>query len=97
MVMKVTEVSDVKGLYLFDCPGCKCSHYINTNPINGAVWEFNFDMEKPTVSPSILVNSGSFDKRMPQCHSFIHEGKIQYLNNCTHELAGQTIELPDFD
>jgi hypothetical protein len=29
------------------------------------------------------------------CHSFVTDGKIQYLNDCTHELAGQTIELPD--
>lgn len=27
------------------------------------------------------------------CHSFITDGKIQYLSDCTHELAGQTIEL----
>ncbi len=30
-----------------------------------------------------------------RCHSFIIEGKIQYLPDCTHEYAGQTIELPD--
>ena len=30
------------------------------------------------------------------CHSFINDGKIQYLGDCTHKLAGQTIELPDF-
>ncbi|ROI02884.1 anaerobic dehydrogenase [Kaistella haifensis] len=97
MVNKITEVSDVKGLYLFDCPGCKCSHYINTNPANGAVWEFNFDMKRPTVSPSIFVNRGSLDKRMPQCHSFIKDGQIQFLNDCTHNLAGHTVEIPDLE
>jgi hypothetical protein len=29
------------------------------------------------------------------CHSFVTDGKIQYLSDCTHELAGQTIELED--
>jgi hypothetical protein len=29
------------------------------------------------------------------CHSFITDGKIQYLNDCTHHLRGQTIELPE--
>lgn len=29
------------------------------------------------------------------CHSFITAGKIQFLNDCTHELAGQTVELPE--
>ena len=29
------------------------------------------------------------------CHSFVRDGKIQYLSDCTHELAGQTIEMED--
>lgn len=29
------------------------------------------------------------------CHSFITDGQIQFLNDCTHELAGQTVELPE--
>lgn len=29
------------------------------------------------------------------CHSFIREGMIQYLDDCTHELKGQTVALPD--
>lgn len=27
------------------------------------------------------------------CHSFITNGKIEYLNDCTHELAGQSIPM----
>lgn len=27
------------------------------------------------------------------CHSFIKDGMIQYLNDCTHEFKGQTIAL----
>lgn len=30
------------------------------------------------------------------CHSFITDGKIQYLSDCTHALAGKTIELSEF-
>ena len=29
------------------------------------------------------------------CHTFITNGQIQFLGDCTHELAGQTVELPD--
>ena len=29
------------------------------------------------------------------CHSFVTDGRIQYLDDCTHELRGQTIDLPD--
>lgn len=31
------------------------------------------------------------------CHSFVTDGRIQFLNDCTHALAGQTIELPDLE
>lgn len=31
------------------------------------------------------------------CHTFITDGKIQYLTDCSHKLAGQTIELPNFE
>ncbi len=30
------------------------------------------------------------------CHLFIRDGRVQYLADCTHALAGQTIELPVF-
>jgi len=30
------------------------------------------------------------------CHSFIRNGQIQFLNDCTHALAGKTVPLPDF-
>lgn len=28
------------------------------------------------------------------CHSFVTDGRIQFLSDCTHELAGQTVDLP---
>lgn len=30
------------------------------------------------------------------CHSYIREGQIQFLGDCTHELAGKTVQLPDW-
>lgn len=27
------------------------------------------------------------------CHSFVRNGKIEFLSDCTHELAGKTVEL----
>jgi len=30
-----------------------------------------------------------------RCHSFVTNGKIQFLGDCTHALAGQTVDLPD--
>ncbi len=31
------------------------------------------------------------------CHSFVKDGKIQFLNDCTHKLAGKTVELENID
>jgi len=31
-----------------------------------------------------------------RCHSFVTDGKIQFLGDCTHALVGQTVDLPDW-
>lgn len=31
-----------------------------------------------------------------RCHSFVTDGQIQFLGDCTHALVGQTVPLPDF-
>ena len=28
------------------------------------------------------------------CHSFVTDGRIQFLSDCSHALAGQTVDLP---
>jgi hypothetical protein len=56
-------------------------------------WQFNGDVEKPTFTPSLLA----FNSPPPngRCHSFVKDGRIQFLGDCTHELKGQTVDLPD--
>lgn len=80
--------------YFFECPGCGCLHSIITPG-----WSFNGDIDKPTVSPSILVNGNpaAHNPTAKRCHSFVRDGKIQFLADCEHELAGQTVDLPDID
>ena len=29
------------------------------------------------------------------CHSFVRDGRIEFLSDCTHALAGQTVDLPE--
>lgn len=80
--------------YSINCPACNCYHFIQTNGVTK--WEFNDDVKNPTFSPSLEVrhiNSNSITK----CHSFIRNGQIQYLNDCDHEMAGQTVILPNID
>lgn len=42
-------------------------------------------------------NGESFENEPLVCHSFVNDGKIQFLNDCTHELVGQTVDLPVWD
>lgn len=78
----------------FLCPGCGCGHMVHIaperNPHTGASWTWNGDMERPTFNPSVLLASGS-----PRCHSFVRNGQIEFLSDCTHTLAGQIVPLPD--
>jgi len=84
--MKLRKTNDDR--YMFYCEGCQRLHAFN----NG--WWFNNDYDKPTVSPSLLVTMPDYGVDYI-CHSFITDGKIQYLNDCHHDLAGQTVELKD--
>jgi hypothetical protein len=87
---KVMQATD--GKWLFRCPGCKCGHWFQVSPLGPPTWTFNGDVERPTISPSILTWQGDLSR----CHSFVTDGQIQFLSDCTHELAGQTVPLPDF-
>lgn len=73
------------------CPACKYWHLFDKR------WTFNGDVEKPTFTPSMLVNSEIDYKKynLERCHSFVTDGKIQFLSDCSHSLAGQTVELTD--
>lgn len=103
-----------RGWFVINCPACG-EHVIAVDtpfPSNGAAWQFNRDMEKPTFSPSLLVKTGKYvdpsivngkdeqalkfiEETSYICHSFIRDGKIEFLSDCTHKLAGQTVELLD--
>ncbi len=59
-------------------------------------WTWNGDRERPTLSPSVLVTCEYGDDTPPlRCHSFVADGQIQFLGDCSHALAGQTVELPE--
>jgi hypothetical protein len=62
----------------------------NTHP----VWGWNGSVDAPTFTPSILIHYQGGDNPMV-CHSFVTDGRIQFLGDCTHALAGQTVELPE--
>lgn len=83
------------GRLHFWCPGCGMIHGIQTGKGPGPRWTWNEDAEKPTFAPSVLVQweqGDRYEKRL--CHSFVRNGQIQFLGDCTHALAGQTVDLP---
>jgi hypothetical protein len=68
-------------------------------PFTGAttVWQFDGNVERPTLSPSLLLTyEGGEPSRRFVCHTFVNGGRIQYLADCTHRFAGQTVDLPEF-
>lgn len=100
MTMKLKEISNDPGTYMFYCPGCQMFHQVPTAGKDRPNWTFNGSQQKPTFSPSLLIRFPHFDGSKDVnliCHSFVREGMIQYLNDCTHNLKGQTVEIPDIE
>lgn len=84
--------------YYFDCPGCQSGHHVAVKPhkaANGASWDFNGNLDSPTFQPSILATWDRTNKSSIVCHSFVVDGKIRFLSDCTHSLAGQIADLPE--
>jgi hypothetical protein len=75
------------------CPGCDDLHGLQVAIPAGAteslaVWTWDGNLDAPTFSPSLLCHG------QKRCHSFIKAGQIQFLADCEHALAGQTVPLP---
>jgi hypothetical protein len=99
------------------CPGCDEAHGIHYGTAGGPTWTWDGSVDKPTFSPSVLVQGSKFTEKgqadydawkaagFPKhddkfesiatvCHSFVKDGKMQFLGDCTHQLANQTVDIP---
>jgi len=74
--------------WIFHCPGCDNPHECDDR------WGFNGNVDSPTFDGSVRVSAGG---TIPECHSFVRDGRIQFLNDSGHALAGKTVDLPDWD
>lgn len=90
--------AESNGLCFF-CPGCNDIHQIHLQPDG---WGWNGDKVKPTFTPSVKVTWAANPKAEEQfkewrteriCHSFVKDGRIQFLGDCTHSMANQTVDL----
>ena len=98
--MQIHPMSE--GRWAFWCPGCDEAHQFTD------AWDFNGDFSSPTLNPSYLTWNDPNPNANPEhdptgkyrngfrCHSFIKDGQIQFLEDCTHALAGKTVKLPEW-
>lgn len=99
------------GTLLWFCPGCQMAHQIRVGDGPGPRWQWNGNADRPTFSPSVKVSgtvpltddelsrlrAGERIEPKPLlCHVFVVDGNIQFLSDCTHTLAGQTVPIPPF-
>lgn len=105
---KVFEMPDGgQSAHIF-CPACNCTHALKLKvpQTNGAMWNFDGNVQNPTFVPSLNVKTGSYavpsfidpEGLLPTiCHSIIKNGQIEYCGDCTHKFAGQTLTLPEIN
>lgn len=102
-VAMLRHVSDGEKRYdalMFCCPGCAGDggtglHMLPVNATDSAgrpKWTWDGNLEAPTLDPSILTRWGPSEKNNV-CHSYLRNGVIEFLDDCTHVYAGQHVPL----
>ncbi|NMW24036.1 ammonia monooxygenase [Rhodanobacter denitrificans] len=64
----------------------RTGHYCNNPPVPGNC-ACDFQQRFPDQDP--------WDWPCSICHSYVRDGRIEFLPDSTHALAGKTVELPD--
>lgn len=91
--LRSVRIDDARRGLMFWCPGCNSAHRVVTEGAGSWAWDGN--AINPTLSPSVLVHGGERGSDSV-CHSFVRRGVIEFLGDCTHELRGQHVPLPDW-
>lgn len=96
--------------YIFWCEGCQSHHYLQVSGV--PKWDWDGDLVRPTANPSFLCRSTepvtdaeveailsgvNVEPKTRVCHFFIKKGNMEYLNDCTHKLMGQTVPMTPID
>lgn len=95
--MIIQQLQCEPNKWIFWCPGCHSHHWFDVTR-----WTWNGSLDKPTVRASILNNHtiklqtsvlSNPTELQTRCHIFITDGQIQYLEDCTHSYAGETVPM----
>jgi hypothetical protein len=90
-----SKLYKTKSAFVHYCEGCKELHIIPVEAPYNIRWNFNSNFDQPTFYPSIKHLIEQYKIADIICHYFITDGKIIYCSDCTHELQGQTKDLPN--
>lgn len=79
------------------CPACGYHHFVYIETPNpwGWCWEFNGDLERPSLKPSV---DGDKDNPAKRCHCWITNGEIHYdasMGTDKAEWRGKTVPMVD--
>lgn len=85
VVHSVAGEPGAEWLFWFWCPGCNDAHAFRVPR-----WTFDGNFAAPTFAPSLRCNRGEGRT----CHLFLQGGRLVFLSDCAHALAGQTVDLP---
>jgi hypothetical protein len=105
------KLRSVAGVYSYWCQGCEEMHAVTAGwQFDGNVDAPTFSPSVLVTSghychgwkgPSCWCTYNAERAGDPapfkcsRCHTFIKGGMVQFLSDCTHALAGQTLPLPD--
>jgi hypothetical protein len=81
------------GCYEHWCSGCAAPHRleIGARMPSGQRLGFDGDIYRPSFEPEIVHEDGD-----RVCRYLLRGGRLHFAADCTHALAGQSVELPDF-
>lgn len=107
--MKIRLLGARDGKYLqFFCPGCLEVHTVQISNggwwFNGDIEkpELNpsvlitsghYISGQPQPPDCVICNDPKWPWPCSLCHLFVKDGEIQFLNDCSHGLAGKTVPM----
>jgi hypothetical protein len=79
------------GVLAHWCPACDRRHLLLMGHRDARLLDWDHNTRRPTFTPDIRQEEPSL-----VCHYFIADGRVQFLSDSTHALAGRTVDLPAY-